>query len=144
MKVRLPQGFAEAATTELRRNAIDGWLLFDLEGRNRVMCELLGLGEGPSRRIFLLLRPGAQPAALAHRIELDPWSEWQGELEAYVGWEEMEDGLRRLLAGCQVLAMEVSERDAVPFVDQVPAGVVELIESLGPRVVSSAPLISGT
>lgn len=144
MKVRLPQGFAEAAATELQRNAIDGWLLFDLEGRNRVMCELLGLGEGPSRRIFLLLRPGARPAALAHKIELDPWSDWEGELEAYVGWEEMEDALRRLLAGCQVVAMEVSERDAVPFVDQVPAGVVELIESLGLRVVSSAPLISGT
>lgn len=144
MKVRLPQGFAEAAATELQRNAIDGWLLFDLEGRNRVMCELLGLGDGPSRRIFLLLRPGAGPAALAHKIELDPWSAWEGELEAYVGWEEMEEALRRLLAGCEEVAMEVSERDAVPFVDQVPAGVVELIESLGVRVVSSAPLISGT
>jgi methionine aminopeptidase len=144
MKVRLPHGFAEAAATELQRNAIDGWLLFDLEGRNRVMCELLGLGDGPSRRIFLLLRSGARPAALAHRIEMDPWSDWEGELGAYVGWEEMEAALRRLLAGCQVVAMEVSERDAVPFVDLVPAGVVELIEDLGMQIVSSAPLISGT
>ena len=144
MRVRLPRGFTEAAAAELRRNAIDGWLLFDLEGRNRVTCELLGLGDGPSRRIFLLLRPGARPAALAHKIELDPWSAWEGDLETYVGWEEMEEALRGLLADCETVAMEVSERNAVPFVDQVPAGVVELVESLGARVLSSAPLISGT
>ncbi len=144
MRIRLPRGFAEAAGNELRRHGLDGWLLFDLEGRNRVLCELLGLGDGPSRRIFLLLRPDARPAALAHRIELGPWSDWEGELTAYVGWEEMEQALRRLLDGCGTVAMEVSERDSVPFVDLVPAGVVELVESLGVRVVSSASLISGT
>jgi Xaa-Pro aminopeptidase len=40
--------------------------------------------------------------------------------------------------------MEVSRRDDVPFVDQVPAGVAELVESLGVRIVSSASLITGT
>lgn len=144
MRIRLPQGFAEAAGRELRRRGMDGWLLFDLEGRNRVMCELLGLGDGPSRRIFLLLRPDVPPAALAHRIELDPWKDWEGDLTSYVGWEEMEGSLRRLLAGCDTVAMEISERDSVPFVDLIPAGVVQLVEGLGVRVTSSAPLISGT
>ena len=73
MRARLPDGFVEATAAELERRSLDGWLLFDLEGRNRVTCELLGLGDGPSRRIFLLLRPGAKPSALAHRIELDAW-----------------------------------------------------------------------
>jgi len=144
MRVRLPDGFVEATTAELERRSLDGWLLFDLEGRNRVTCELLGLGDGPSRRIFLLLRPGAKPSALAHRIELDAWDGWEGDLEAYVGWKEMEEALGRMLGGCEVVAMEVSRRDDVPFVDQVPAGVVELIESLDVRVVSSASLITGT
>lgn len=144
MRVRLPDGFVEATTAELERRSLDGWLLFDLEGRNRVTCELLGLGDGPSRRIFLLLRPGAKPSALAHRIELDSWDGWEGDLEAYVGWKEMEEALGRMLGGCEVVAMEVSRRDDVPFVDQVPAGVVELVESLDVRVVSSASLITGT
>jgi methionine aminopeptidase len=144
MSVRLPTGFAEAAATELQNNSIDGWLLFDLEGRNPVMCELLGLGDGPSRRVFLLLRPGREPAAIAHRIELDPWSDWEGTLETYVGWEELEATLGRLLNGCRTVAMEVSPGDAVPFVDLVPAGVVELVEGLGVDVVTSAPLIAGT
>ncbi len=144
MRARLPDGFVEATAAELERRSLDGWLLFDLEGRNRVTCELLGLGDGPSRRIFLLLRPGAKPSALAHRIELDAWDGWEGDLEAYVGWKEMEEALGRMLGGCEVVAMEVSRRDDVPFVDQVPAGVVELIESLDVRVVSSASLITGT
>ena len=144
MRARLPDGFVEATAAELERRSLDGWLLFDLEGRNRVTCELLGLGDGPSRRIFLLLRPRAKPSALAHRIELDAWDGWEGDLEAYVGWKEMEEALGRMLGGCEVVAMEVSRRDDVPFVDQVPAGVVELIESLDVRVVSSASLITGT
>ena len=144
MTVRLPEGFVEATTAELERRSLDGWLLFDLEGRNRVTCELLDLGDGPSRRIFLLLRPGAKPSALAHRIELDAWDGWEGDLETYVGCNEMEEALGRMLGDCEVIAMEVSRRDDVPFVDQVPAGVVELVESLDVRVVSSASLITGT
>ncbi|HSR42819.1 MAG TPA: M24 family metallopeptidase, partial [Longimicrobiales bacterium] len=40
--------------------------------------------------------------------------------------------------------MEVSERDGVPFVDLVPGGVVQLVESCGVRVVSSDDLVSRT
>lgn len=144
MRYRLPPGFADAAAAELRKNAIDGWLLFDLEGRNPVMCALLGLGDGPSRRVFLFLRPDSEPAAVAHRIELDPWAGWEGTLETYVGWRELESTLGALLRGCRRVAMEVSPGDAVPFVDLVPAGVVELVEGVGVEVVSSAPLIAGT
>ena len=72
------------------------------------------------------------------------WALSLREERSLASWEEMEAALRRLLAGCQVVAMEVSERDAVPFVDLVPAGVVELIEDLGVQIVSSASLISGT
>jgi Xaa-Pro aminopeptidase len=38
--------------------------------------------------------------------------------------------------------MEVSPRNGVPYLDRVPHGVVELIESLGGRVVSSEPLVT--
>jgi len=133
-----------AAQNELRTAGLDGWLLYDLEARNRIAAELLGLPEGISRRYFVLLRPGSPPAALAHQIELGHWEQWEGELEAYVGWEEMEAKLGRMLNGCDRVAMEVSDRDAVPFVDNVPAGVVDLIESLGPTVTSSAGLLANT
>ena len=46
-----------------------------------------------------------------------------------------------LLAGKRV-AMEVSARDAVPAVDVVPAGVLELVRAAGAEVVSSGDLIT--
>jgi Xaa-Pro aminopeptidase len=144
MKVRLDPDVRRAAEREIGRSEADGWLLFDLEGRNRIAAEILGLPDGLSRRYFVLLRPDAPPTALVHAIEQQPWEGWPGEIRTYVGWQELDDELSALLAGCGRVAMEVSERDAVPFVDYVPAGVRDLVESHGPEVISSAGLISGS
>lgn len=144
MKARIDEAFVRAADAELRRAGLDAWLLYDLEARNRIAAELLSLPEGLSRRWFVRLRPGEPPVALAHRIELSHWDEWPYELRDYAGWEEMEEQLRRLLEGSTTVAMEVSSRDDVPFLDNVPAGMAELIKSLGPELVSSAVLLSRT
>lgn len=144
MAASLSEDFVRAAARELRESGLDGWLLYDLEARNRVAADVVGLEEGLTRRWFLLLRPEGRPRALVHRIELASWEGWEHELESYVGWEELEAALARLLAGAERVAMEVSPRDAVPILDAVPAGVVELVESSGVRVQSSAPLIAGT
>ncbi len=144
MRARLEEAFVRAARAELARNGIDGWLLYDLEARNRVAAELLGVPGGMSRRIFVLIRPEEEPVALAHSIELHHWATWQGRLIEYVGWRELEEKLGELVAGCAKVAMEVSAGDAIPFIDNVPVGVVELVASLGVEVVSSAPLISAT
>src|SRR5207253_9780242 len=42
----------------------------------------------------------------------------------------------------RTVAMEVSPQDAVPYLDRVPHGVVQLLEGFGARIVSSAPLVS--
>lgn len=144
MKATLDERFLEDAGRALREEGLDGWLLYDVEGRNDVATEALGLPDGTSRRLFVLVRPDRPPAALSHRIERQKLEAWEGELREYVGWREMEEALGELLEGMERVAMEVSPGDAVPFVDQVPAGVVELVEGLGPRVASSAELISRT
>lgn len=144
MRARLDERFLEDAGRALREGGLDAWLLYDVEGRNDVATEVLGLPDGTSRRLFVLVRPGRPPVALSHRIERQKLEAWEGEVREYVGWREMEAALGSLLEGLDRVAMEVSPADAVPFVDQVPAGVVELVEALGPRVVSSADLISRT
>lgn len=144
MQASLSEEFVRSAGRELRRAGLDGWLLYDLKARNHVAADLLGLVDGLTRRYFVLLRPEGPPRALVHRIELAYWESWAHGMETYVGWEEMEAALGRLLEGCGTVAMEVSPRDAVPVLDSVPAGVVELVESLGVRVETSAPLIAGT
>lgn len=134
----------ERVERALEASGAEAWLLYDVEGRNGVATEILGLPDGTSRRTFVLLRPGRPPTALAHRIERQSFEGWPGRRIEYVGWEEMEAALADLLEGLEAVAMEVSPGDAVPFVDQVPAGVVELVEGSGVRVVSSADLISRT
>jgi Xaa-Pro aminopeptidase len=59
----------------------------------------------------------------------------------YAAWRELHAGLRALVAG-KTLALEVSTNDNVPYVDRVPHGVVQLLESLGARIVSSGALVT--
>jgi len=144
MSVNLNPQFIETASRGLARYGIDAWLLYDFRANNPLAGDLLGLPAGQKRRYFVLLRPGDAPVAVVQKIEVSGWDGWPHELISYVGWEDLTRTLSRLLEGCATVAMEVSPEDAIPYVDHVPAGVVELIESLGPRVVSSVDLISGT
>lgn len=142
MSARIDDVTRKRAERAIREAGLDGWLLYDLEGRNPIACQILGLPEGTSRRSFVLIRPGREPVALGHAVERQNWSGWNGELREYVGWEELERELGTLLKGHDWIAMEISERDAVPFVDLVPVGVVELVEECGVRVVSSEDLVT--
>src|ERR1044072_1509467 len=81
------------------------------------------------------------PRRLARRIERASFDGFPGEVREYAAWPELHEKLRALVAG-KTVAMEISPRDAVPYLDRVPHGVIELIESFGGRVVSAGPLIS--
>jgi len=142
MSATLSEKLLARARRAMEEEGIDGWLLYDLEGRNRVAAEILGLQEGTSRRHFVLLPREGEPVALMHPVEGQNWEEWPHRKIEYVGWEEMEKHLADMLSDLDWVAMEISERDAVPFVDYVPAGVVGLVEGSDVRVVSSADLIS--
>ena len=136
--------FIGIAAREMANHDIDGWLLYDFRARNPIAADLVGLQEGQKRRYFVLIESGVEPIALVQRIEISGWDGWPYELKSYVSWKDLEDHLRSMLDGMEVVAMEVSPVDSIPYVDNVPAGVVELVESLGPKVVSSVDLISNT
>jgi Xaa-Pro dipeptidase len=119
----------------------DGWLLFDFQGHNPVANRFLALGGLGSRRLFALLVPDQEPVAVAHKIELQPVADFPGRVIPYARWEELHAALKSLVAG-KTVAMEISPRDGVPYLDRVPYGVVDLIQSLGGTVVSSAPLVT--
>jgi Xaa-Pro dipeptidase len=131
----------EAIQDELRRQEIDAWLLYDFHGLNAVAGGLLGL-PALSRRYFVLIPADGTPVALTHRIEQQPWSRWEGDTRVYGSWRELEARLKELLVGIRRVAMEYSPGDAVPYVDLVPAGVVEMVRAAGPEPVPSSELIS--
>jgi Xaa-Pro aminopeptidase len=125
----------------LNEAGADGWLLFDFRGMNPIAVRVLGIEGLATRRLFVLLPATGQPVAVAHRIELGPLANFPGEVRPYASWKELHERLGDLLRG-RTVAMEISPRNAVPYLDYVPSGVVELLRSLGATIVSSAPLVS--
>jgi len=140
----LLDGFDFAALGEMLGGlGADGWLLYDFHGVNPVATRVLGIDGMGTRRFFVLLprAGGGRPVAVAHRIELASFDGFPGEVRPYAAWRELHAVLGPLVAG-KTLAMEVSPRDGVPYLDRVPHGVVQLLEGFGARVVSSAGLVT--
>lgn len=119
----------------------DGWLLFDFRGVNPIAGRVLDVHGMGTRRYFVLLPRSGTPVALAHKIELASFDGFPGEVRPYAAWKELHAELRPLVQG-RTLALEVSPEDAVPYLDRVPWGVVQLLESCGAKIVSSAPLVT--
>jgi Xaa-Pro aminopeptidase len=119
----------------------DGWLLYDFQGMNPVLAQVLGITGMASRRLFVLLPRSGEPVAVAHKIELQSVAGFPGRVLPYARWEELHAALKEVVAGRR-LAMEIAPRDAVPYLDRVPHGVVELLTSLGATVVPSAALVT--
>ncbi len=122
---------------------LDGWLIFDFHGLNPVANGLLGLSGMATRRIFVLIPRKGAPVAITHAIEQDPWRDWPSSWAktTYSGWRALESQLHDMVAGKRV-AMEYSPGDAVPYLDRVPAGVLEMVREAGATVVSSADLVT--
>jgi Xaa-Pro aminopeptidase len=135
-------GFDFAAlTTALAALDADAWLLFDFRGVNPIAARVLDVHGMATRRYFVFLPRSGPPVAVAHRIELAPFEGFPGEVRPYAAWRELHAQLEPLVRG-KTLALETSPLDGVPYLDRVPHGVVQLLESLGARIVSSAPLVT--
>ena len=123
---------------------VDGWLLFDFQGCNPIAGGLLQLEGMVTRRIFVWIPREGMPTALGHAIEPGPWRTWPAAWQraTYSSWRELESAVRGLVQGRRI-AMEYSPGDAVPYVDRVPAGVLEMVRAAGAReIVSSGALVS--
>lgn len=119
----------------------DAWLLFDFHGLNPVAGRVLRLGGMGTRRIFVLIPREGDPVAVAHKIELAPLEGFPGKVVPYARWEELHAALAPLVKGKR-LAMEVFPGDAVPYLDRVPHGVVQMLEGLGATIVPSGEIVT--
>ncbi|MHB1169628.1 MAG: M24 family metallopeptidase, partial [Longimicrobiales bacterium] len=125
----------------LRAADLGGWLLFDLHARNSAAVGVLGLGD-LTRRYFVMVPREGSPRALTHRIEQHPFAQWPWETQQYSSWRELHEALPWLIGSAKRVGMEISANDAVPAMDLVPAGVVELVRGTGVEVVTSGDLVS--
>jgi len=139
----LDQRTLERVQHALADASLDGWLIFDFRGLNPVAGALLGLEGMVTRRIFAFIPAVGAPTAITHAIEQGPWHRWPPTWgrEVYSSWKSLESQLAGLVRGKRV-AMEYSPGDAVPYLDRIPAGVLEMVRAAGAEVVSSGELVS--
>jgi Xaa-Pro dipeptidase len=122
---------------------LDGWLLFDFQGANPIAAGALALDGMVTRRVFGFIPREGVPVAVTHDIEQGPWHRWPKEWKRvrYGSWKVLEQTLHSLVNGKKV-AMEYSPGDAVPYLDRVPGGVLEMVRAAGAEIVSSGALVS--
>ena len=140
----LDEGSLPRIQRALADAGLDGWLIYDFHGLNPVAPVMLGLRGGlMTRRIFALVPAAGAPTAITHAIEQGPWAHWPSSWnkQVYSSWRTLEQHLAALVGGKRV-AMEYSPGDAVPYLDRVPAGVLEMVRAAGATVVSSAELVT--
>ncbi len=127
----------------LRKEKIDGWLLYNFRGSNVFATRILALPKHImfTRRYFYFIPKKGSPRKLVHRIEEWNLDSLPGEKTVYLSWKSLTDGLKKLVKGAKTVAMEYSPRCAIPYVSTVDAGAVELAKSAGVKVVSSANLV---
>jgi Xaa-Pro dipeptidase len=127
----------------LSEAGVDGWLLYDFRGLNPIAAGLMRLEGMTSRRVFVFVPTTGTPVALTHAIEQLPWHRWPAEWgrDVYSAWRTLESWLATNVGGKRV-AMEYSAGDAVPYLDRIPAGVIEMVRAAGATVVSSGELVS--
>ena len=132
-----------ALQSALDEAGLDGWLIYDFHGLNPVAVGMLQLPGMTTRRFFVYVPRQGSPVAITHAIEQGPWTEWPSNWrkETYSSWRALETLVAEVVKGKRV-AMEYSPGDAVPYLDRVPAGVIEMVRSAGATVVSSADLVS--
>ncbi len=127
----------------LKKEKIDGWLLYNFRGSNVFATRILALPPHImcTRRYFYFIPRKGAPRKLVHRIEEWNLDSLPGEKTVYLSWKSLNEGLRKTLKGAKTIAMEYSPRCAIPYVSTVDAGAVELARRAGVKVVSSANLV---
>ncbi len=125
--------------SHLKAEKIDGWLLFDFHAQNSLARNFLNIDSNRliTRRFFYWIPAQGEPVQLLHKIESHVLEGLPGKKKIYLKWQEMESSLGDLLKGSRTVAMEYSPRNAIPYLSQVDAGVIDLVRSYGVEVVSS-------
>lgn len=127
----------------MKKEGIDGWLLYDFRGSNQLAIKELKLSPDAhlTRRLVYWIPSNGQPVKLVHAIEEGTLDHLEGQKRLYRSRQEFEEGLKSLLTGSKRVAMEISPMGHIPYLSLVDAGTVDLIRSFGVEVVSSSRLV---
>ena len=128
----------------LKDKRIDGWLLTDFRNRDYLAYRVVGLNfeKMASRRWYYYIPAKGEPRKLVSAVERLHLDSLPGKRLVYLSWQEQHSALKKLMGPGKKIAMQYSPKNNVPYVSLVDGGTIELLKSLGYRIVSSADLIS--
>ena len=129
----------------LQAEDLPGWLIYDYLGCNPVLAQVAQPSGHVTRPVFLFVPVAGSPRLLTHHVDAGKFANAgeESDLEqlVYSSRVTLESALQDTLSGCGRVAMEYSPRNGLPRVSRVDAGTVELVQSMGAEVVSSADLM---
>ena len=125
----------------MSENQIDGWLLYDYRGMNPIFWDTVGQIPNVTRPCWLWIPRNNDPCLLVSYVDQNRFEHLGIETRFWVSRNDMVSSLKSLLKNAKYIAMEYSPLGNLPRVSKVDAGTIELVNSLGPKVVSSANLL---
>ncbi len=123
----------------LHEEGLDGWLIYDFHGMNKIFARILELPENlhVTRKVYYWIPVSGEPLKIVHKIEKHVLDKVRGKLKLYARREELE-ALLQMISG--KIAMEASKD--IPYVSFVDGGTIDYLRSLTQmEIVSSAVLI---
>ncbi|MCI5051888.1 MAG: M24 family metallopeptidase [Simkaniaceae bacterium] len=126
----------------LKKQKVDGWLLYDFESSNHIARSFLKLGDAHiSRRIFYWIPAEGEPTLLISEIESHLLDDLPGNKRTYVSTRDLQDSLEEILHHSRCICMEYSPDGAIPYLSKVDAGTLEMVRACDVSVISSAFLL---
>jgi len=127
----------------LKDKRIDGWLLCDFRNRDYLAYRVAGLNfeKMTSRRWYYYIPAKGEPRKLVSAVERMRLDSLPGKRMVYLSWQELHRSLKKMMGPKKKIAMQYSPKNNVPYVSMVDGGTIELLKSLGYKIVSSADLV---
>jgi len=133
----------ESIQRALQHDKLDGWLFYSFRGSDPIAENILRLDHAKftTRRWFYFVPAKGIPKKIVHAIETGTLDSLPGDKQVYLPWQQLHQFVRESLKGMKKVAMQYSPMNTIPYISRVDAGTVELIQSFGVEVVSSADLV---
>ena len=138
---RQPTAVLDDARAFMQAEGLPGWLIYDYLGSNPVLPLAVPASGHVTRPVFLFAPADGPAQLLTHHVDAGKFADAGIDAVVYRSRASLESALRDALQGVASVAMEYSPRNGLPRVSRVDAGTMELVQSMGPAVVSSADLM---
>lgn len=126
----------------LEAEKLDGWLLYDFRGSNTIARRIVQLGDKiATRRWFYLIPSRGTCIKIVHAIEAETLDHLPGKKYIFRSWQDLHRILGEVLQENQLIAMEYSPENDIPYISMVDSGTIELVRKTGVRVISSGDLV---